>query len=83
MPMQSTNCQRGTLLGLSIGDALGAAVEFELPGTFAEVTGYRYFTFFRSSSNLTCAGILLFSKSVSGPKGGQASLPNHAGFSFR
>ena len=33
--------QRGTLLGLAIGDALGAAVEFKRPGTFAEVTGYR------------------------------------------
>jgi ADP-ribosylglycohydrolase len=33
--------QRGTLIGLSIGDALGAAVEFEPPGTFSEVTGYR------------------------------------------
>jgi ADP-ribosyl-[dinitrogen reductase] hydrolase len=33
--------QRGTLFDLSIGDALGAAVEFELPGTFPEVTNYR------------------------------------------
>jgi ADP-ribosylglycohydrolase len=32
---------RGTLIGLAIGDALGAAVEFEPPGSFAEVTGYR------------------------------------------
>ena len=32
---------RGALLGLAIGDALGAAVEFEPPGSFAEVTGYR------------------------------------------
>ena len=32
---------RGTLIGLAIGDALGAAVEFEPPGRFAEVTGYR------------------------------------------
>jgi ADP-ribosyl-[dinitrogen reductase] hydrolase len=32
---------RGTLLGLAIGDALGAAVEFEPPGSFPEVTGYR------------------------------------------
>jgi ADP-ribosylglycohydrolase len=29
------------LLGLAIGDALGAAVEFEVPGSFAPVTGYR------------------------------------------
>ncbi|MDA1015295.1 MAG: ADP-ribosylglycohydrolase family protein [Planctomycetota bacterium] len=33
--------QRGCLLGLAIGDALGAAVEFQQPGTFAPVTGYR------------------------------------------
>jgi ADP-ribosyl-[dinitrogen reductase] hydrolase len=32
---------RGTLLGLAIGDALGAAVEFAPPDSFAEVTGYR------------------------------------------
>ena len=39
--MLSTDRQRGTLLGLAIADALGAAVEFKRPGTFAEVTGYR------------------------------------------
>ncbi len=33
--------QRGTLLGLAVGDALGAAVEFQYPGTFEPVTGYR------------------------------------------
>lgn len=33
--------QRGALLGLAIGDALGAAVEFQRPGTFPKVTGYR------------------------------------------
>lgn len=33
--------RKGTLLGLAIGDALGAAVEFRDPGTFAPVTGYR------------------------------------------
>ena len=33
--------KRGTLLGLAIGDALGAAVEFMSPGSFPEVTGYR------------------------------------------
>lgn len=32
---------RGTLIGLAVGDALGAAVEFSRPGTFAPVTGYR------------------------------------------
>jgi ADP-ribosyl-[dinitrogen reductase] hydrolase len=31
----------GSLLGLAIGDALGAAVEFNPPGTFEPVTGYR------------------------------------------
>jgi len=36
-----TNRQRGTLLGLAIADALGAAVEFKSPGSFPEVTGYR------------------------------------------
>ena len=39
--MPSLDSQRGTLLGLAVGDALGAAVEFEMPGTFPEVTGYR------------------------------------------
>ena len=33
--------QRGCLLGLAIGDALGAAVEFQPAGTFDPVTGYR------------------------------------------
>lgn len=33
--------QRGALLGLAIGDALGAAVEFMSPWSFAPVTGYR------------------------------------------
>src|SRR5262245_13081137 len=33
--------RRGMLLGLAVGDALGACVEFELPGTFPPVTGYR------------------------------------------
>jgi ADP-ribosylglycohydrolase len=33
--------QRGALIGLAIGDALGAAIEFSRPGTFARVTGYR------------------------------------------
>src|SRR5436305_222347 len=33
--------RRGAMLGLAIGDALGAAVEFQPPGTFAEVTRYR------------------------------------------
>ncbi len=33
--------QRGALLGLAVGDALGAAVEFHSPGTFEPVEGYR------------------------------------------
>jgi ADP-ribosylglycohydrolase len=33
--------QRGMLLGLAIGDALGAAVEFQPPGSFEPVIGYR------------------------------------------
>ncbi len=39
--MWSVDRQRGTLIGLSIGDALGAAVEFEMPGSFPKVTGFR------------------------------------------
>jgi ADP-ribosyl-[dinitrogen reductase] hydrolase len=35
------NRRRGALIGLAVGDALGAAVEFKPPGTFAPVTGYR------------------------------------------
>jgi ADP-ribosylglycohydrolase len=33
--------RRGALVGLAVGDALGAAIEFESPGSFAPVTGYR------------------------------------------
>jgi ADP-ribosyl-[dinitrogen reductase] hydrolase len=29
------------MIGLAVGDALGAAVEFMPPGSFTEVTGYR------------------------------------------
>lgn len=36
-----TNRRRGALIGLAVGDALGAAVEFKAPGTFAPVTHYR------------------------------------------
>lgn len=36
-----TDRQRGTLIGLAVGDALGAAVEFKSPGSFVPVTGYR------------------------------------------
>jgi ADP-ribosyl-[dinitrogen reductase] hydrolase len=39
--LTSRDCQRGCLPGLAIGDALGAAVEFESPGTFPPVTSYR------------------------------------------
>ncbi|WP_165074975.1 ADP-ribosylglycohydrolase family protein [Paludisphaera rhizosphaerae] len=33
--------RRGALVGLAVGDALGAAVEFHRPGTFRPVVGYR------------------------------------------
>jgi ADP-ribosylglycohydrolase len=33
--------QRGTLFGLAVGDALGAAVEFKPPGAFKPVVGFR------------------------------------------
>jgi ADP-ribosylglycohydrolase len=33
--------QRGSLIGLAVGDALGAAIEFQSPGDFEPVTGYR------------------------------------------
>jgi ADP-ribosyl-[dinitrogen reductase] hydrolase len=39
--MLTKDRQRGSLLGLAIGDALGAAVEFEPAGSFPEVVGYR------------------------------------------
>jgi ADP-ribosyl-[dinitrogen reductase] hydrolase len=39
--LRNLDRQRGTLLGLAIGDSLNAAVEFQLLGTFEEVTGYR------------------------------------------
>jgi len=39
--MNTTDRKRGTLLGLAVGDALGAAVEFQPPGSFPPVTGYR------------------------------------------
>ncbi len=42
MTLSPENDRRlGALLGLAIGDALGAAVEFKPPGTFEPVTGYR------------------------------------------
>jgi len=39
--MLSLDRQRGALIGLAVGDALGAAVEFKRPGSFPQVTGYR------------------------------------------
>ncbi len=33
--------RRGALIGMAVGDALGAAVEFRSPGRFPSVTGYR------------------------------------------
>jgi ADP-ribosyl-[dinitrogen reductase] hydrolase len=39
--MMDPDRQRGALIGLAVGDALGAAVEFLPPGTFEPVTDYR------------------------------------------
>ena len=39
--MPTRDRQRGCLIGLAVGDALGAAVEFQPPGTFEPVTDYR------------------------------------------
>ncbi len=39
--MNVTDRQRGALIGLAVGDALGAAVEFMPPGSFPPVTDYR------------------------------------------
>lgn len=33
--------QRGALIGLAVGDAMGACVEFRPPGSFDAVTEYR------------------------------------------
>lgn len=41
MTREIDNRRRGCLLGLAVGDALGAAIEFEAPGTFEPVKGYR------------------------------------------
>jgi ADP-ribosylglycohydrolase len=38
---KTSDRRRGALLGLAVGDALGAAVEFKAPGTFPEVNGFR------------------------------------------
>jgi len=40
--MISEDRQRGTLIGLAVGDALGAPVEFQPPDSFPLVTGYNY-----------------------------------------
>jgi len=39
--MDRSDRQRGCLIGLAVGDALGAAIEFQSPGSFSPVTGYR------------------------------------------
>lgn len=39
--MSRINRQRGALMGLAVGDAMGACVEFSSPGSFEPVTCYR------------------------------------------
>ncbi|MEQ8790528.1 MAG: ADP-ribosylglycohydrolase family protein [Pirellulaceae bacterium] len=39
--MTALDRKRGALIGLAVGDALGAAVEFMAPGTFEPVTDFR------------------------------------------
>ncbi|MGN6545917.1 MAG: ADP-ribosylglycohydrolase family protein [Aureliella sp.] len=39
--MSTLDRKRGCLIGLAVGDALGAAVEFMPPGSFVPVSGYR------------------------------------------
>jgi ADP-ribosyl-[dinitrogen reductase] hydrolase len=39
--MNTFDRSRGALIGMAVGDSLGAAIEFMLPGTFEPVTGYR------------------------------------------
>lgn len=41
VPGSQLDRSRGMFLGMAIGDALGAAVEFKRPCSFAPVTGYR------------------------------------------
>src|SRR5689334_13706353 len=41
MKNQMNDRRRGALIGLAVGDALGAAVEFCSPGSFVPVIGYR------------------------------------------
>jgi ADP-ribosylglycohydrolase len=39
--MMDLDRRRGILIGLAVGDAMGASVEFAPPGTFLEVTDFR------------------------------------------
>lgn len=39
--MSVINRKRGALVGLAVGDAMGASIEFRAPGAFEPVTGYR------------------------------------------
>jgi ADP-ribosylglycohydrolase len=58
----SADRQRGALIGLSIGDVLRATVEFEMSGTFSEVTGYPMRTRARPdtrSSAVFCASVIV------------------------
>ena len=64
--MLSVDRQRGTLFGLSTGDALGAAVEFKAPGTFPEVTSYR-----RGGPHGLASGAWTDDRSVGGAKPGK------------
>ena len=60
--MTTHDRQRGILLGLALDDALGAAMEFQTPGTFKLVTGYRRYSMNRNTSmrtNMLCVALAL------------------------
>ncbi|MFH1918817.1 MAG: hypothetical protein ABIP48_02875 [Planctomycetota bacterium] len=72
--------QRGTLLGLAVGDALGAAVEFQMPGAFELVTGYRCCSMNRNTSmrtNMLCVALALIATYCSAAvRAGEPVNPN-------